>query len=453
MTGHGWVDVGGPEPNAVAHPPALKCVGQQRDVFVGAEEHLAVIPRRVAVVHTEGLQARIGDDPPLGADRHHGGQHRQRLGKRQVQLGVVGVHQRIGPGLDLGAVGVDVERAGAAARDDISPNLGCGGKQQVHRLGGAFDAFGAVGHHHQVALVAHHPAHFEPRRAGGLPKTWCVGRIAATSGEPDVDVDEHRAHPSGRRSRNRLVTVDCDGDVGPVGQGTEAGGVQGFVGQQQVVGQPGRHEPLDLAGRRSAEPVVPTGSEVASQRGALGGLDVRAQRLAGQHRVHGGQVGLERGGVDQQRRGGQVVDGTGHRSGLPGGLRWCDQSSLDRNSSVFTTTRVTLPAATNRPSSWADTVKVSRRPSTLSRLESTRITAPMAEGAMCSSWTRMPTVVMPAGNVSANADIEAASHHASTRGVPRTSTEPEPNERAVSASATVNSTSPRSPGEIPMGAP
>ena len=57
----------------------------------------------------------------------------------------------------------------------------------------------------------------------------------------------------------------------------------------------------------------------------------------------------------------------------------------------------------------------------------------------------MPTVVHPASSALATAATAASSHSAINRGLPSTSTSPDPSARAVSASETVILASPRRP--------
>ncbi len=110
-----------------------------------------------------------------------------------------------------------------------------------------------VGEQHEVALVAHHAAHLEPRGPGQVGDPAGVLGRAAAAREADVDVDEHLAHPAGRGRRDGLGRVDRDGDPGPVGQRAEPARVEHLVGQQQVVAEPGRGHALDLADRRAGE--------------------------------------------------------------------------------------------------------------------------------------------------------------------------------------------------------
>src|SRR5690606_23906827 len=113
---------------------------------------------------------------------------------------------------------------------------------------------------------------------------------------------------------------------------------------------------------------------------------------------------------------------------------------LSMNASTSTTTRVILPAATRPRSSEADTAKIRRRPSILSRRASAVTLEPTAVGARWSSCTRMPTVVRPSGTCPRTAWREACSHSATRRGVLRTGTSPVCMATAVSSWVTSRTT-------------
>src|SRR5512139_262934 len=121
--------------------------------------------------------------------------------------------------------------------------------------------------------------------------------------------------------------------------------------------------------------------------------------------------------------------------------------SRARKRSRSTTTRVTCPLATSAPSaSAAATSNRSSRPSTWTSSAVTSTLPPSDVARVCSSWTRVPTLVRPGPRRSPSAATVAASHQASSRGVASTSRSPLPMERAVSASATARVSAPRSPG-------
>src|SRR5262249_12258332 len=136
----------------------------ERDVLVRAVPHGVTDDRRVPVVHAQRLEAAVGDRPSF---RHgdHGGDDRQRLTKREVQLVVRGVHERVRPGLDLGDPRVDVERPGAAAGDELAADVGVRVEQHAHRGLRLLLARRSIRDADDVALVAHHSAHAEPGRA------------------------------------------------------------------------------------------------------------------------------------------------------------------------------------------------------------------------------------------------------------------------------------------------
>ena len=62
VAGDGGIDMGGPDPDPVADLPVAEFAWHQRDVFVGAEQHVTLVPRRVAVVHPERLEPALEVD-------------------------------------------------------------------------------------------------------------------------------------------------------------------------------------------------------------------------------------------------------------------------------------------------------------------------------------------------------------------------------------------------------
>ena len=94
----------------------------KRQVFVRAEPHLSPIDRRVPVVHPQRLQPAVGHGP-TGRDRDHGRQDGERLGEREPELSVGGVHQRVGTGLNFGGPGIQVVCPGAARPSHLAAHL------------------------------------------------------------------------------------------------------------------------------------------------------------------------------------------------------------------------------------------------------------------------------------------------------------------------------------------
>ena len=70
---------------------------------------------------------------------------------------------------------------------------------------------------------------------------------------------------------------------------------------------------------------------------------------------------------------------------------------------------------------------------------------------VCSSEIRVPTLVWPSSSAGASAAQVAASHQASSRGVPSTGRLPDPTVAAVSSSPTVRSSVARQAGSMPAG--
>ena len=190
---------------------------------------------------------------------------------------------------------MEVVRAGTAGGDDVAADVGVRGTQPLHRPVDLELLAGSIVHHHEMTLVAHHAAHVETLRPGEVGEASCVGRIAAASGEPDVDVDEAAPHAGPRRSLDRGLAVDGDGHVDAVtelGQRPEAMVVEDLVGDEEVGTEPRLGHPDGLARRRGREGVVAVGPLAGTECRALVRLDVRAQCSAGVGGRHRRQVGL-----------------------------------------------------------------------------------------------------------------------------------------------------------------
>src|SRR5438552_694404 len=127
-------------------------------------------------------------------------------------------------------------------------------------------------------------------------------------------------------------------------------------------------------------------------------------------------------------------------------------TTFARNFSRSTSVRSTVPRAASRSPSWTVNSNTSRRPSTVDSRASAVTVPPTGVASRCSSCTRVPTVVVPGGRCRAVARTVAASTSASTRGVPRTGTSPEPSVCAVSESVTISATRAPSPGSSSMPA-
>ena len=286
MVGHGGVDVAGVDPDPVAHPDRL--ASRRPKVRCSSEQNHSLAP---AGSTTVGLPWSIPSDlrptsatanPAVGLTEITVPASDSAGPKGSAQMAVGGVHQQVRAGLQLGDPLVEVPGAGAAARHDLAPDGLVGGHQQRHRLGHPRLAGRPVLEPDQVALVAHHPPHLETPAPGPVgQRCGLVGRAAA-AGEPDVDVDEHLAHPAVGRGVDGLGRVDGHGDPGSgLDQGAEAAGVEHLVGQQQVVAQAGRGHALHLAEGGAAEARVAGVGQVAGQRGRLERLDVGSQPCAG----------------------------------------------------------------------------------------------------------------------------------------------------------------------------
>ena len=111
----------------------------------------------LAVVHALCLQAGIGNGVlVVGGD--DGAEHEAGLLERVTATAVVGVHQRVRAGLDLGDLIVQVVGVGAAGADDVATDQQAGDHQLLHRRSNLGALLGSIGHGHEMALVAHHAA-------------------------------------------------------------------------------------------------------------------------------------------------------------------------------------------------------------------------------------------------------------------------------------------------------
>ena len=149
--------------------------------------------------------------------------------------------------------------AGAAAGEDLPADVGVRPPQQGHALRHRGRAALRVGLEHEVPLVAHHPADGEPRGAGGVGQPAGVLRRAAAAGQPDVDVDQHLAHPAVDGGPQHRVGVDGDGHPrAGVDDVAEAAHREHLVGQQQVLAQTGRGQPSTSRTVAQVKPVCPS---------------------------------------------------------------------------------------------------------------------------------------------------------------------------------------------------
>ena len=121
---------------------------------------------RVAMVHGARLMPAIGHAHVRSLATEDGAEHAERELEREVQLGVGGVHQHVGAGLDLGHAihaARDVVGARAAGTDDLAgePRLlndTNGREEAIQRLSRSRLALGSVLDGDGVPLVAHQAA-------------------------------------------------------------------------------------------------------------------------------------------------------------------------------------------------------------------------------------------------------------------------------------------------------
>ena len=195
---------------------------------------------------------------------------------------VLGVHQAVRPGLDLGRPRVEVVRARPAGGDDVATGGVAGGQQHRHRLLDPWRPSWSRRLAHEVALVAHHAAHREPAGAGQVGEAPGVLGVAPAPGHAHVDVDEHLADAAVGRGRHRRRSESTATVTRAPGldDGAEAAGVEHLVGQQEVVAETGGGHALDLAGGGAAERAVPGRGEAGGERRRLERLDVGTEPAA-----------------------------------------------------------------------------------------------------------------------------------------------------------------------------
>ena len=158
------------------------------------------------MVHAERLQPTVGNRV-AGRHRDDGGHDRERVLERQVELGVGGVHERIGAGLDLGGPRIDVVRARSARGDELAARRRVGLEEGLHAVGDAVRAGRSVLEPDEMALVAHDPPDLEARGSGGVGERTGVLRSAAAAGHADVDVEHDLGDAAGNGGVDRGLGV------------------------------------------------------------------------------------------------------------------------------------------------------------------------------------------------------------------------------------------------------
>jgi hypothetical protein len=111
---------------------------------------------------------------------------------------------------------------------------------------------------------------------------------------------------------------------------SKAASIEDLVGEQQVAPEPGGCEALALSNGGAREAEMAGAGLTPGERRALVRLDVRAETVSGQGGCHRGEVVLEGGRIDDERRRDEVgeahagivpapADGEGIRMDLRGG--------------------------------------------------------------------------------------------------------------------------------------
>ena len=149
-----------------------------------------------------GLEPDVGDRPPRADGDRRAPQVQGVLERRGVGP-VLGVHQAVGPRLDLGRPPVAGRRCPSRRRTRRRrrwPSRAASSTVMACSTRSALRGLARLAH--EVALVAHHPAHREPAGAGQVGEPPGVGGVAAAPGHAHVDVDRAPRAPR-RRPRPR----------------------------------------------------------------------------------------------------------------------------------------------------------------------------------------------------------------------------------------------------------
>ena len=230
-------------------------------------------------------------------------------------MAVCRVHQGVGAGLDLIGPRVDVVRARAARRDQLSSDGLVGREQKLHAVRCRALPDGPVLDADDVALVAHDTSHAEFLGPGQVRQTAGVLGRASAAGEADVDVDDDVTHTARGSRLDGGLRVDGECDAGlrvHRDERAETPCVDHLVGQQEVSTEPGGRHALALPNGGAGESVMTALGLSASELGGLVRLHVRPQPRPGKRLRHRGQVVLEGFALDEQSRRLQITDA--HRS-------------------------------------------------------------------------------------------------------------------------------------------
>ena len=123
-------------------------------------------------------------------------------------------------------------------------------------------------------------------------------RFAATTTNPDIDVDQYLLHAAGLRGSDSLGRIHRDRDA--CVQTAETGRVQYLVREQQVIAEAGGRHSLDFTNRGAREVGVSCFQLPVRKCRAFVRFHVWSGLYAGPGRGHLGKVGLERLCVNQE---------------------------------------------------------------------------------------------------------------------------------------------------------
>ena len=152
-----------------------------------------------------------------------------------------------------------------------------------------------------MAFVAHDATDLESGAPGPIGKAACVAGGDSAARQTDIDVDQDVAEPRCRRTIDRLVGVNGDGDhCVDGGKALKLAAIEHLIGEQEIVPESRRRHSLNLANRRARECPVAGISQAPCQRSRLEGLDVRSQARTRERLADGSNVVIQRVDVDHE---------------------------------------------------------------------------------------------------------------------------------------------------------
>jgi hypothetical protein len=117
-----------------------------------------------------------------------------------------------------------------------------------------------------TACPSYPAEHTQPARAGNVGERARGVGIHPATRDSDVHVDEHLAYPVAHRRVDGRFRVDRDRDAGAaLGHRAQTVVVEGFVREQEIVGEPRARQAQDLSWSRGGEAGVAAASLLARE--------------------------------------------------------------------------------------------------------------------------------------------------------------------------------------------